>query len=179
MQTFDEDFLNRAKGALAVAYDQGPFHERLNHDDLRAQCVLSARHEQVHTPGGRLCGPHLGERHFEEAVSSFSQATWQCQEPGTDCSILPLLSTFYPPSFVVFCFAMFFQLELPFMESIRCSEVKFFLRIGTTWKHTDHTFNEIRYQEKKAKKDEKKKRDHRCDVSVQTHHVIVNVCDLE
>ena len=42
------------------------------------------------------------------------------------------------------------QLDLPFVEAHRCREVQFALRVGTTWKHTDHGFSEIDYELSKA-----------------------------
>ena len=42
------------------------------------------------------------------------------------------------------------QLDLPFVEAHRCREVQFALRMGTTWKHTDHGFSEIDYELSKA-----------------------------
>ena len=38
------------------------------------------------------------------------------------------------------------QLDFPFVESYRCKEVHFHIRLKETWKHNDYGYNDIEYE---------------------------------
>ncbi|KAK7108968.1 ceramide kinase-like protein [Littorina saxatilis] len=53
------------------------------------------------------------------------------------------------------------QFEFPFVEVIRCKEVKFRPRIQKSWEHADHEFSEIKYQMTQQQMQKKKLQRHR------------------
>ncbi len=43
-------------------------------------------------------------------------------------------------------FALLLQLDFPFIETHRCKEIHFHIRLKETWKHKDHDYNDIDYE---------------------------------
>ena len=48
--------------------------------------------------------------------------------------------------YISFCSFGHFQFDFPFVQTIRCKEVKFRPRSQKTWNYNDHNFSEIKYE---------------------------------
>ena len=44
------------------------------------------------------------------------------------------------------------QFEFPFVETYRCKEVHFHIRLKETWKHKDYCYNDIEYEVDRRKR---------------------------
>ena len=46
------------------------------------------------------------------------------------------------------------QFAFPFVETFRCKEINFHIRLKETWKHTDYDFSEIDYEMARRERDQ-------------------------